>query len=171
MRCGGLGLPAMWGVMLLPLWRHAGAVHEQDLPHVSLFLKEGRFQPFLLHGAGAVGDAAFIDVSDPSGVAADVDVGLGHVPFIAFACSMLGFDEGHDRVSVESDASVVNVKIRCDEGVEHRNIVRAGCSEYHAHRIHDLNLVGGEEFLLRPSSRDVGETHRQSDGDQGGAVL
>jgi hypothetical protein len=58
----GLGLPGLWGVMLLPLWRHAGAVHEHDLPHISLFLKEGRFQPLLFHGAGGVSDAALIDV-------------------------------------------------------------------------------------------------------------
>jgi hypothetical protein len=40
----------------------AGAVHEDDLPGASLFLQEGRFQPVLVHGAGSVRDAAFIDV-------------------------------------------------------------------------------------------------------------
>ena len=63
-----------------------------------------RFEPFLAHGAGGVGDAALIDVGNPSGDAADVDVRFGHVPFIAFPSGILGFDEGHDRVPVESDA-------------------------------------------------------------------
>ena len=58
----GVGLPSLWGVMLSPLWRHAGAVHEHDLPHVSLFLEEGRFQPLLFHGAGGVRDAGSIHV-------------------------------------------------------------------------------------------------------------
>jgi hypothetical protein len=75
---------------LLPLRRYgdAGAVHEDDLPGPCLFLQEGRFQPVLVQGAGGVGDAAFIDVGDPSGIASDVDVRFGHVPFIALARGM-----------------------------------------------------------------------------------
>jgi hypothetical protein len=64
------------------LWRRHGdasAVHEDDLPGTGLFLQKGRFQPVLVHGAGCVGDAAFIDVGDPSSIATDVDVGFGHV--------------------------------------------------------------------------------------------
>ena len=59
------------------LWRHrrdARAVHEDDLPGAGLFFQEGRFQPFLVQGAGGIGDAAFIDVSYPRGVAADMNV-------------------------------------------------------------------------------------------------
>ena len=77
-------------LVLLRRHRDAGAVHEDDLPGACLFLQEGRFQPVLVHSAGSVGDAAFIDVGDPSGVAADVDVRFGYVPFIALACGMLG---------------------------------------------------------------------------------
>jgi hypothetical protein len=47
------------------------------------FSRKGRFQPILLRGTGGVGDAAFIDVGNPSGVAANVDVGFGHVPLVA----------------------------------------------------------------------------------------
>ena len=53
-------------VAMLLLSRHgdAGAVHEDDLPDACLFLKEGRFQPILVHGAGGVGDADFIEEAD-----------------------------------------------------------------------------------------------------------
>jgi hypothetical protein len=56
------------------LRRHgdAGAVHEDDLPVPCLFLQEGRFQPLLVRCAGRVGDAAFIDIGNPSGVTASV---------------------------------------------------------------------------------------------------
>jgi hypothetical protein len=54
-------------------------VHEDDLPGAGLFLQKGRFQPVLVHGARSVGDAAFVNVGDPSCIAADVDVGFGHV--------------------------------------------------------------------------------------------
>ena len=60
-------------------YRDTGAVHEYDLPDACLFFQEGRFQPFLINGAGGVDDAAFIDADNPSGVAADVDVGFGYV--------------------------------------------------------------------------------------------
>jgi len=86
-------------------------VHEDDLPDACLLLQEGLFQPFLVRGAGGVGDTAFIDLGDPSGAAADVEVRFCHFPFIALARNMLGLDDGHDGVSVESDASVEYVKI------------------------------------------------------------
>jgi hypothetical protein len=72
-------------LVLLSRHRDARAVHEDDLPAACLFLQEGRFQPVLVHGAGSVGDAAFIDVGDPSGIAADVDFGFGHVLVVALA--------------------------------------------------------------------------------------
>jgi len=100
-----------FAVVLLSRHRDAGAVHEDDLPGASLFLQEGRFQPVLVHSAGSVGDAAFIDVGDPSCVAADVDVWFGYVPFIALARGMLGLDDSHDGVSVESGASIKYVKV------------------------------------------------------------
>jgi len=68
------------------LWRrrrNARAVHEDDLPDASLFLEKSRFEPFLAHGARGVRDAASIDVCNPSGIAADVDVGFRHVPLVA----------------------------------------------------------------------------------------
>jgi hypothetical protein len=141
--------------MLFPVtlwWRHreVRAVREDDLPDATCFLEKSRFEPFLAHGARGVRDAALIDVCNPSDIAADVDVGFRHVPLVAFACCMQSFDHGHDGIPVESDASVVDIKIRCDDGVELRNIVGASCSEYRAHGIHDLSLVGGEEFLLPP---------------------
>jgi len=53
-----------------------------DLPVACLLFEEGRFQPILVDGTGSVGDATFIDVRDPGGIAADVDVGLGHIPLV-----------------------------------------------------------------------------------------
>src|SRR6266481_2303825 len=132
-----------------------GAVHEDDLPSACLFFQEGRFQPVLVSGAGRVGDAAFIGVGNPSSVTADVDVRFGHVPFIPPACGVLGFDETHDGVAVESRASIKYVKVRCNHGVELRNIVCAGCNEYCADCVYDLSLIGGEGFLLGSRSRDV----------------
>ena len=151
------------------LWRrrrNARAVHEDDLPDASLFLEKGRFEPFLAHGARGVRNAALIDICNPSAIAPDVDVGFRHVPLVAFARRMLGFDHGHDGIPVESDAPVVDVKVRCNDGVKLRDIVRARCSEYHAHCVYDLSLVGGEEFLLRARSRDVRrKQYRESNGD------
>src|SRR6266404_5920081 len=86
------------------------------------------------------------------------DTGAVHeddLPFIAPACGVLSFDESHDGVAVESCASIKYVKVRCNRGVELRNIVCAGCSEYCAHCVYDLALIGGEGFLLGPRSRDV----------------
>src|SRR5258707_1674204 len=140
------------------LWRghrNARAVHEDDLPDASLFLEEGRFEPFLAHGARGVRDAALIDVCNPTGIAADVAVGFRHVPLVAFTRRMLGFEHGDDGIPVESDAPVVDVKVCCNAGSELRAIVRARCSEYHAHCVYDLSLVGGEEVLLRARGRDV----------------
>src|SRR6266849_4808002 len=127
------------------LWRrhrNARAVHEDDLPDASLFLEKGRFEPFLAHGARGIRDAALIDVCNPSGIPG------------------------------ESDAPVVDVKVWCNDGVELRDIVRARCSEYHAHCVYDLSLVGGEEFLLRARSRDVRrKQYRESKVDQYDAAL
>jgi len=131
--------------------RDAGAMHEDDLPVPCLFLQKGRFQPFLVHRAGGVSDAAFIDVGNPSHVAADVDVWFGHVPFIALARGMLGLYKCHDGFSVESGASIIYVKVCRNHGVELRNIVCSGCSEYRAHGICDLSLVGSDGFLLGSS--------------------
>ena len=135
-------------LVLLRRYGDAGAVHENDLPAAALFLQKGRFQPVLVHGAGSVADAAFIDVGDPSGVAVDVDVRFGHVPFIALARDMLCLDESHDRVSVESGASIKYVEAWSNDGVKLRNVVCAGCGEYCAHCVDDLLLVGGEAVLL-----------------------
>jgi hypothetical protein len=81
-----------------------------------------------------------IDVGNPSGDAVDVDVRFGHVPFIAFPSGILGFDEGHDRVPVESDFSIADVNIRCDDGVELRNIVRERRSEYRSCLVPGANV-------------------------------
>jgi hypothetical protein len=58
-------------------------VHEYDLPDACPFFQESRLQPVLISCAGCVGDAAFINVGNPSGFAADVDVGLGYIPLEA----------------------------------------------------------------------------------------
>src|SRR5438105_645085 len=129
-------------MVFLKLHGNAGAVHEDDLPVACPFFEEGRFEPILLRGTGGVGDAAFIDVGNPRGVAADVDVGFGHVPLVALARSMLGLDEGHNAVSVESGTSIKNVKIGGNDRIELRNIVGASGSEYRAHCIYDLLLLG-----------------------------
>jgi hypothetical protein len=89
-----------FAMVLLKHHGNAGAVHEDDLPVACPFFEAGRFEPILLGGTGGVGDAAFIDVGNPSSVAANVDVGFGHVPLVALARSMLGLDEGHNAVSV-----------------------------------------------------------------------
>src|SRR5260370_10502466 len=133
----------------------AGAVHKDDLPGACLFFQEGRFQPFLVGGAGRVSDAAFIGIRDPSGVTANVNVRFGHVPFITFACGVLGFDENHDGVAVESCASIKYVKVRYNHRVELRNIVCARCNEYRTHCVYDLPLVGSEGFLLGFRNRDT----------------
>ncbi|MEA2262666.1 MAG: hypothetical protein QOJ51_5491 [Acidobacteriaceae bacterium] len=114
---------------MVPLGRHRDtrAVHEHDLPEACLLLEKGRFQPILIHGAGRIIDAALIDVSNPCRLAADVDVGLGHIPFVALARGMLCLDEGHDGISIESRASVIYVKVRCNDGIELRNIIRSSC--------------------------------------------
>jgi hypothetical protein len=142
-------------LVLLRRYGDAGAVHEDDLPDAGLFLQEGRFQPVLVHGAGSVGDAAFIDVGDPSGVAVDVNLRFGHVPFIALARGMLCLDEGHDGVSVESGASIKYVKAWGNDRVELRNVVCAGRGEYCAHCVDDLLLVGGDALLLSSRGSDI----------------
>lgn len=78
-----------FAMVLLKHHGNAGAVHEDDLPVACPFFEEGRFQPILLRGTGGVGNVTFVDVGNPSGVAANVDVGFGHVPLVALARSML----------------------------------------------------------------------------------
>jgi hypothetical protein len=134
------------------------AVHEDDLPGACLFLEESRLQPLLVYRAGGICDPALVDVGDPSGVAADVNVGFGHVPFVALAREVLGLDEGHDGVSVESGTSIEDIKVRPNDGIELRKIVCAGCSEYRAHCVYDLRLLG-REFQLGPRSRDARRKH------------
>lgn len=41
----------------------------------------------------------------------DVDVGFGHIPLVTLARGMLGLDEGHDGVPVESSTAIENVKV------------------------------------------------------------
>jgi hypothetical protein len=107
----------------------------------------------LVHGgAGGVGDTALIDVSHPSRLAADVDVRLGHIPFVVHARGMLCLDGGHDGVSIESGAYVIYVKVLCNDGVELRNVIRTGCGKCRAHCVYDLRLIGSDRFL--PGSRD-----------------
>ena len=110
------------------------------------FLQEGRFQPLLVRCAGGIGDAAFIDVGNPSGVAADVDVRFRHVPFIMLARGMLGFDEGHDRVHVESRPSIEYVKLCRNDRLELCNVVCTGCIEDRANCVNDLTLIGVSRF-------------------------
>jgi hypothetical protein len=68
---------AVMSFAMVPLGRHgdASAVHEDDLPSACLSLEESRFQRFLVHGAGGICNAAFIDIGNPSGFTADVYVG------------------------------------------------------------------------------------------------
>ena len=143
-------------LVLLRRYGDAGAVHEDDFPDAALFLQKGRFQPVLVHGSGSFGDAAFIDVGDPSGIATDVDVRFGHVPFIALARGMLSLDESHDGVSVESGASIKYVKAWGNDRVELHNVVCAGGGEYSAHCIDDLPLVRGDAVLLGSRGSDIG---------------
>jgi hypothetical protein len=123
-------------------------VHEDDPPGACLFLQEGRFQPVLVHGARGVGDAAFIDVGDPRDVAANVDVGVGHVLVVALAGRVLGFDGTHDGVAVESRAIREDVEVRCYDGVELRDVLCACCTEYRTRCFYDLCLVGSDRFML-----------------------
>ena len=147
--------------VMIPLRHHgdAGAVHKSDLPGACLFLKKSRFQPSLIPRAGGVCDAPSIDVGNPSSVAADVDVGFGHVPLVTIARDVLGLDKSHDGVSIESGAPIEDIKVRRNDGIELCNIVCAGCSEYRAHRVYDLRLLGREEFLLGSRSRDARRKH------------
>jgi hypothetical protein len=71
-----------------------------------------------------------------------VGVGFGHVPLVGLARDMLGLDKAHNGVSVESSASIENVKVRGNDGIELRNIVCKGRCEYRAYYIHDLLLLG-----------------------------
>src|SRR6267154_5069681 len=147
-----------FAMVLLRCHGGAGAVHEDDLPGACLFLEESRLQPLLVYRAGGICDPALVDVGNPSGFAADVDVGFGHVPFVTIAREMLGLDEGHNGVSVESGTSIEDIKVRPNDGIELPKIVCAGCSEYRAHCVYDLRLLG-REFLLGPRSRDACRKH------------
>src|SRR5260370_7362565 len=117
-----------FAVVLLRHHGDVGGVHKGDLQGAGLFLEKSRFQPSLVHGAGGVCDASFIDVGNPSSVAADVNVGFGHAPLVTLARDMLGLDEGHDGVSIESGASLADIKVRSNYGVELSNIICARCS-------------------------------------------
>jgi hypothetical protein len=114
-----------FAMVLLRRHRDAGAVHEDDLPGACLFLEESRLQPLLVYRAGGISDPALVDVGNPSGFAADVDVGFGHVPFVTLARVMLGLDEAHDGVSVESGTSIEDIEVRPNDGIELRKIVCA----------------------------------------------
>src|SRR3981189_3249967 len=105
------GALMLFAMVLLSRHGDASAVHEHDLPAACLLFEEDRFQPILVYGAGGVGYAALIDVSNPCRLAADVDVWFGHIPFEAFARSMLCLDKRHGGVPVESSASIINVKV------------------------------------------------------------
>lgn len=100
-------------------------MEEGDFPGVGISLEERRFQPLSMYCPGSVGDAAIVNISDPCGVTADVDVGLGHVPLVVFAGGAFGFDEGDDGIRRKSFASVVHIEVPCDEGIEFREIVIA----------------------------------------------
>ena len=144
--------------------RNTGAVHEYDLPGACLFFQEGRFQPFLISGPGGVSDTAAIDVGNPSGVAADVDVGFGYVPLEAFTCCMLSLDEGQDAISAESGASIVDVKVGHNDCVQQCNIVSQGCSEYRLHCVYDLSLVRRKTFLSSCIQKARGKCEGESKG-------
>jgi len=136
-------------------WHHgnAGALREDDLPVACPSFQESRFEPILFRRTGRVGDAAFIDIGNPSGVAADVDVGFGHAPLVALARSMLGLDEGHNAISVESDTSIKKVKVWSNHRIELRNIVGEKSSEYRAHGIYDLLLFLGPSMHISSKER------------------
>ena len=125
-------------------------MQEGDLPGASLFHEEGRLQPFQFLSTGSIGDAAFIDVSNPRGVSGDVNVGRGHVPVVLPSRGMVGLDERHDGVSVEPGSSVVHVKVWRNQRVKLRGIVCASGREYSAEGVYDLRRVGASRFLLGP---------------------
>jgi hypothetical protein len=51
---------------------------------------------------------------------------------------------------------LIEVRLKSsDRQQDLRHIVRAGCSEYFAHRVYDLPLLAGESSLLRSRRRDV----------------
>ncbi len=68
---------------------------------------------------------------------------------------MLGLDEGHDRVSVESRSSIEHVKLWRNDRVEPRNVVDTGCGEYCANGFNDLALIDRETLLVGSRSRRV----------------
>src|SRR5260370_40855829 len=112
-------------------------------PVAPVLWEKRRSRPFRPQARGGVRFVALMALSNPSVLAAVVAAGFPPFPPVAFPRRMLGFDHGHDGIPVESDAPVVDVKVWCNDGVELRDIVRARCSEYHAHCVYDLSLVGG----------------------------
>jgi len=100
-------------------------VHKDNLPSAGLFLEEGRFQPLPIDRSRRIGDAAAIHVGDPCGVAVNVDIWFGYIPFIALPRSMLSLDQGHDGIAVEASTSIEQVKVRCRDGVEFFKIIGA----------------------------------------------
>jgi hypothetical protein len=52
-------------------------------------------------------------------------------------------------------ASIEDIEVRRNDGVELRNIVCQSCGEYHAHRIYDLRFVGNDEFLPGSPSNGI----------------
>ena len=117
-------------------------MHEDNLPVARLLLEESRFQPLQLHGAGSVGNTTFVDVGDPSGVVADVHVGFGHIPLVMFAGGVLGFDKGHNSVSVKSEAAIKDVKAWSNDGIELCRIVGRRSGEDRVDCVDDLLLLG-----------------------------
>src|SRR5260370_41243483 len=98
-----------FAMVLLRCHGGAGAVHEDDLPGACLFLEESRLQPLLVYRAGGICDPAFVNVGNPGGSAADVDVGSGYVPFVTLTLAALGLAEGPVGVSLESGTSIQDI--------------------------------------------------------------
>jgi len=114
----------------------------------TIFQTPSRFSRGRPSGFGGIADAALIDVGDPSSIAADMDIRLGHVPFVALAPGMLCLNKGHEGVSVESGTTVEYVKVGRNDGIELCDIVRARRSEYCAYCVYDLSLLGSEKSVL-----------------------
>ena len=123
-------------------------MHEDNLPVARLLLEESRFQPLQLRGAGSVGNTTFVDVGDPSGVVADVHVGFGHIPLVMFAGGVLGFDKGHNSVSVEAEAAIEDVKAWSNDGIELCPIVGRSSGEDRADCVDDVLFLGFSVYVF-----------------------
>jgi hypothetical protein len=139
--------------------RDTGTVHENNFPGSCLLLKKGRLKPILILRAGGIRYTALVGVGHPCGITIYVDVRVGHVPLVVFTRGVLNLDEVHDRVSIESSASIEDIEVWCDHGVEHRNIVGAGRNEYRANCVCNLRLLKREGALLCPRSGYVHKKH------------